>query len=97
MVGLWGMSDDLGPVALLPAEAQSLLMPGVAEISERTRERLDEEVERIVGTAEAEVTEILTVHRDKLDLLAEALLVSETLDETSAYAAAGVERSAEET
>ena len=92
MVGRWGMSDTIGPIALLPAEAQSPFLPGVTHTSERTQQRVDEEVERIVEAAQAEVTELLSQQRDRLDALAQALLASETLDETEAYAAAGVER-----
>lgn len=86
------MSDKLGPIALLPAEARSPFLPGVSETSERTQQRVDEEVERIIEAAQAEVIELLTQHRDKLDALAQALLASETLDEAEAYAAAGVAR-----
>ena len=92
MVGRWGMSDTLGPIALLPTDAQNAFLPGVSETSERTQQRLDEEVERIIEAAEAEVTELLTQQRDKLDALAQALLANETLDEADAYAAAAVER-----
>ena len=92
MVGRWGMSDRIGPIALLPTEAQSPFLPGVSETSERTQERVEEEVERIVREAEAEVSQLISQHRDKLDALAQALLASETLDEAAAYAAAGVAR-----
>ena len=47
---------------------------------------------RIVDAAHAEVTRLLTEHRDKLDSLTDALLEAETLDEADAYVAAGVER-----
>src|SRR6201999_1694541 len=33
MVGRWGMSDTLGPVTLLPAEAQGQMFPGASETS----------------------------------------------------------------
>ena len=45
---------------------------------------------RIVEEAHAEVTDLLTEHRDQLDGLAHALLEAETLDAPAAYAAAGV-------
>ena len=53
---------------------------------------MDAEVQRIVTEEHTQTTALLTEHRDKLDSLAEALLNAETLDETEAYAAAGVER-----
>ena len=45
---------------------------------------------RVIETAHARVTELLTVERRRLDRLAQALLVEETLDEDAAYAAAGM-------
>jgi cell division protease FtsH len=90
MVGRWGMSRELGPIALIPAEPVSPLLPGAQETSERTQERVDEEVRRIVDEAYADVTQLLSENRDKLDSLTEALLEAETLDEPEAYAAAGV-------
>jgi cell division protease FtsH len=92
MVGRWGMSRELGPIALLPSEPQSPLFPGARETSERTQQRIDEEVRRIVEEAYADVTQLLSDNRDKLDALTDALLESETLDEPEAYAAAGVPR-----
>jgi ATP-dependent Zn protease len=44
----------------------------------------------MVEEAHAQVTELLTSNRGQLDTLAQALLVSETLDAGAAYAAAGV-------
>ncbi len=92
MVGRWGMSRQIGPIAVLPSEAQNPLLPGVAEVSESTRRLVDEEVRRIVEEAHTAVTQLLTEHRDRLDSLTEALLAAETLDEDDAYAAARVER-----
>jgi cell division protease FtsH len=90
MVGRWGMSDKLGPVTLLPSEAQGPLLPGASESSPVTQRLVDEEVQRIVEEAHGEVTALLTEHRDQLDSLAHALLKAETLDAPDAYAAAGV-------
>ena len=92
MVGRWGMSRQIGPIAVLPSEAQNPFLPGVAEVSESTRRLVDEEVRRIVEEAHTAVTQLLTEHRDRLDSLTEALLAAETLDEDDAYAAARVER-----
>ena len=88
MVGRWGMSDKLGPVALLPSNANGPLLPGVSETSPRTDWLIDQEVQRLVEDAHAEVTELLRDHRDELDSLAEALLQAETLDAVDAYRAA---------
>ena len=90
MVGRWGMSDKIGPVAVLPADGAGPLLPGVSETSPQTQWLIDEEVRRLVDEAHAEVTQLLTEHRDQLDSLAHALLEAETLDAPDAYAAAGV-------
>jgi cell division protease FtsH len=90
MVGRWGMSDVVGPVAVLPADGQGPLLPGVSETSEQTQRLVDEEVRRLVEDAHKEVTRVLTDHRDQLESLAHALLQAETLDAIDAYAAAGV-------
>ncbi len=92
MVGRWGMSRQIGPIAVIPSEAQNPLLPGASEVSESTRRLVDEEVRRIVEEAHTAVTQLLTEHRDRLDSLTEALLAAETLDEDDAYAAARVER-----
>ncbi|MGA2009228.1 MAG: ATP-dependent zinc metalloprotease FtsH [Solirubrobacteraceae bacterium] len=91
MVGRWGMSRAIGPIAVLPADGQSLLLPGVSETSEHTQRLVDEEVRRIVETAHEEATELLSSHRSNLDSLVSELLLQETLDQVDAYAAAGLE------
>jgi cell division protease FtsH len=93
MVGRWGMSPAIGPVAVLPRDGSGPLLPGAAEVSPATQEQVDEEVRRIVDEAHQEVVALLTDNRDKLDSLAAALLEKETLDEEDAYAAAGIPRS----
>ncbi len=90
MVGRWGMSDAIGPVAILSADGQGPLLPGVSETSESTHRLVDEEVRKLVESAHEEVTHLLVEHRAQLDSLAQALLKAETLDAEDAYAAAGV-------
>jgi cell division protease FtsH len=90
MVGRWGMSDAIGPVAVLSADGQGPLLPGVSETSEHTQELIDAETRRIVEDSHREVRRLLEENRDKLDGLARALLAAETLDAPEAYAAAGV-------
>jgi cell division protease FtsH len=91
MVGRWGMSDAVGPVAVLPRDGSGPLLPGTAEVSPETQKLVDDEVRRIVEEAHKEVVALLRENRDKLDSLAHALLEHETLDEDDAYAAAGVQ------
>jgi len=92
MVGRWGMSEQIGPLAVIPQDGQVPLLPGAEESSEATQELVDREVRRIVDEALDDVRDLLRDHREKLDGLAEALLERETLDEVDAYAAAGIER-----
>ena len=51
MVGTWGMSSAVGPVAILPEEGQGPFFAGVVETSESTQQLLDEEVRRLVESA----------------------------------------------
>jgi cell division protease FtsH len=90
MVGRWGMSSAIGPVAVLPQEGTSMLLPGVSETSERTQQLVDQEVFQIVDAAHREVLELISQHRPQLDDLVAALLKHETLDQAEAYAAAGM-------
>jgi cell division protease FtsH len=90
MVGRWGMSEKVGPVSVLPSDGAGPLLPGVSETSPQTQWLVDEEVRRMVEEEHAEVTQLLSEHRDQLDSLTHALLAAETLDAADAYAAAGV-------
>jgi cell division protease FtsH len=90
MVGRFGMSEEIGFVAVLPQDGEASALQGLTEVSERTRQRVDAEVKRIVGEAHDEAIRLLTEHRERLDSLAEALVRAETLDQPEAYAAAGL-------
>jgi cell division protease FtsH len=90
MVGRWGMSTAVGPIAVLPADGQGQWLPGVSETSQETQRLVDEEVRRLVEASHEVVTRLLEEHRDQLESLARALLAAETLDSAEAYAAAGV-------
>jgi cell division protease FtsH len=92
MVGRWGMSRVIGPIAVIPQDGMSPLLPGASETSESTQRLVDEEVRRIVESAHSEVSTLLREHRSNLDSLVVALLEQETLDEADAYAAAGLPR-----
>jgi cell division protease FtsH len=90
MVGRWGMSSAVGPLALLPRDgAAGPFAPG-PELSPDTQKLIDDEVRRVVVDAHEEVVTLLQENRERLDQLAQALLEHETLDEDDAYAAAGV-------
>ena len=90
MVGRWGMSDEVGPIAVTDGRQDGVLLPGAMPASEPTQELVDKEVRRIVEEAEREVVNLLEEHRGQLDSLANALLDRETLDQQEAYEVAGV-------
>ncbi|MDX6591362.1 MAG: cell division protease FtsH [Gaiellales bacterium] len=92
MVGRWGMSEAVGPLAVIPRDGAGPLLPGAAEVSEHTQELVDAEVRRIVESAHVEVVSLLRANRHRLDALTQALLDRETLDEDEAYEVAGVSR-----
>jgi cell division protease FtsH len=97
MVGRWGMSPAVGPVSVLPGPGEEpLLFPGGNDgISEETRQRVDEEVRRILEECQAAALDTLRENRGRLDALSHALLEHETLDEPDAYRIAGIERAPE--
>ena len=95
MVGRFGMSDEIGFVAVLPQDGDGY--PWTSQASERTRQRIDDEVKRIVGEAHDDAIRLLSENRNRLDSLAEALVRAETLDQAQAHAAAGLTTSADDT
>jgi cell division protease FtsH len=90
MVGRWGMSDAVGPIAVTDGRQDGVLLPGTTPASEPTQELVDQEVRRIVDESERDVVNLLEEHREQLDALANALLERETLDQQDAYEVAGV-------
>ena len=86
MVTRWGMSDRVGMVQLAPRESPYLggpegYYPGAKPFSEQTAEAIDEEVRKIIGDSLDEARRLLTKYRKALEVLAEALLARETLNE----------------
>ena len=83
MVGLWGMSPDIGPIYLGTGEEHVFLGRDFTQdksFSDATAQRVDAAVRDMVENALKQALEINTVHRQKLDLLVSALLERETLD-----------------
>ncbi|WP_433468145.1 ATP-dependent zinc metalloprotease FtsH [Spirillospora sp. CA-128828] len=93
MVGRWGMSQKIGPLSILPADGDG---PVSHYAAQGTLDAVDLEARRIVDECYAEALETLRANRGRLDSLAAALLENETLDETAAYAAAGIDRTIRE-
>jgi cell division protease FtsH len=95
MVGRFGMSDEIGFLSVLPQDGDGSGYPSYSEVSERTRQRVDDEMRRIVADELQGAVQLLKDNRERLDSLAAAVLESETLDGPKAYAAAGLEPAAD--
>ena len=50
------------------------------DCSEKTAQQIDEEVKKILDQSYAEAKEILSLHRDQLELVTAELLKAETID-----------------
>jgi hypothetical protein len=82
MICDYGMTD-MGPIALGEKEDQIFLGREIAnhrDFSEKTAEEIDTLMKKIINEQEERAIEILTQHRDKLELLANALIEHELLD-----------------
>jgi cell division protease FtsH len=82
MVREWGMSRRIGPMAW---GSQGMVFLGEdlmhsRDYSDETARVIDEEVERILREQENRCRELLTEHRNGLDLVARSLLEHETID-----------------
>ena len=83
MVREWGMSDKIGPMAWTGNQQVFLgedLMTSGREYSDSTAQLVDNEIARILLEQETRAHEMLTRHRRGLELVAEALLIEETID-----------------
>ncbi|MFN8592909.1 MAG: ATP-dependent zinc metalloprotease FtsH [Thermomicrobiales bacterium] len=83
MVGLWGMSPDVGPVYLGTGEEHVFLGREIVQeraFSDATANRLDAAVREMVEAALTKAVELNKDYRDRLDALVAALLDRETLD-----------------
>jgi len=93
MVCDYGMSS-LGPIRFDTGKRNSYLgahQAGSESYSADTARRIDEEVEKIVRHCFEEAEALLLKNRDKLDTLAEELLVKETLNAAEVYELLGME------
>ncbi len=95
MVREWGMSDRIGPMAWR-SSGQVFLgdeMMTSREYSDETARVIDEEVAEILRSQENRCREVLSEHRNGLDLVARALLEHETIsgDEVSRLVELGTE------
>jgi len=94
MVAQFGMSDLMGQLNFGEDERQPFLGYSMSQgrsYSEETAARIDSEVRRLVDHAYEETVMALTANRDKLDALANELLVNEIVEKERVMEIAGVQ------
>jgi len=83
MVTEWGMSDALGPMVYAENEQEVFLGRSVTStknVSEATQQKVDAEVRRIIDEQYGLARRLLDENRDKVHVMANALLEWETID-----------------
>ena len=84
MVAKWGLSKEMGPLMYDEDESHQFLggpgQGGGKLKSGETTTRLDKEVRRIIDECYVQAKQLLEDNRDKLDMMAEALMQYETID-----------------
>ena len=83
MVMRYGMSDRLGPMVYSENEGEVFLGRSVTKttnISEKTMQEVDAEVRRIIDEQYAIARRLIEENRDKMEVMAKALLDLETID-----------------
>lgn len=83
MVTEFGMSDKLGPLQFGQAQGQVFLgrdLNNEQNYSDKIAYEIDVEIQTIIKDCYARAKDLLTKHRDKLDIIANTLLEVETLD-----------------
>jgi len=83
MVTKWGLSEKLGPLTYSEDDGEVFLGRSVTQhkqVSDVTVHTIDEEVRAIIDRNYARAQELLSEHRDKLDVMAKALMKYETID-----------------
>jgi len=77
MILEWGMSEKLGFVDYTPSNSESMVPE--RNFSEETARKVDEEVRRLIDEAYNDCEQLLDEHWEKVEAVAQALLVHETL------------------
>jgi cell division protease FtsH len=95
MVTRWGMSTEVGLLALSGSDASNFLEIGLAggamrPYSEQTAQAIDGAIRRIVDECYTKAVEVLTRERGRLEALAAVLLREASLNEAQMRAAAGL-------
>ena len=84
MVTKWGLSEKMGPLMYDDAEEEVFLGRSAGQsgkgVSGETARQIDEEVRRIIDECYTRAQQILEENRDKLEMMADALMLYETID-----------------
>ncbi len=83
MVTQWGMSEALGTMVYGENEGEVFLGRSVTthkNVSEATMQKVDEEIRRIIDQQYNLARSLIEANRDKIEIMAKALLEFETLD-----------------
>ncbi|MBW0147480.1 ATP-dependent zinc metalloprotease FtsH [Marinobacter arenosus] len=84
MVTRWGLSEKLGPLQYDTDSEEPFLGRSAGQsqtvYSPETAQRIDEEVRNIIDECYEKARQLLIDNRDKLDLMADALMKYETID-----------------
>jgi len=83
MVTRWGMSDEIGPIALESDDGRTMFGQGVndKEYSEKVSSLIDSEVAKIINNSLIKAKEIILEKRKVLDVIAKKLIEVETLEQ----------------
>ncbi len=84
MVTKWGLSEKLGPLMYEAAEEEIFLGRSVGQptkaMSDETAKLIDQEVRSIIDSSYATAEKLLAENVDKLHMMADALMLYETID-----------------
>ena len=84
MVTKWGLSDRLGPLTYSEDEGEIFLGHSITrhkQVSDVTAHVIDEEIRTLIDACYEEAKRILEENKEKLHLMADALMKYETIDE----------------
>jgi cell division protease FtsH len=82
MVTKFGMSNDIGPIATVPANKVMFGEPADGLISRNLQNRVDNEVEKIIKGSYEKAKKLLIENRNILDAIANKLIEVETLEQS---------------
>ena len=91
MVARWGMSDELGPLAIADGPQDRFLLPGSTPASPATLERVDDETRGSSRRPKSKSPACLRARTRPTSTALARLPERETLDQADAYRIAGVE------